>query len=513
MPSQSNKKRIAKNTVALYIRMLLGLVVSLYTSRVVLATLGVEDFGVYGVVGGVVGMFSFLNAAQRGATSRFITFELGKGEKGRLDETFVSTRIVHIGIALLVVLLVETVGVWFLNNKLVIPEGRMYAAHWVLQLSILTTFLGIVQTPYGALIIAHEKMGIYAYVELLHVFLKLGIVYLLVIGHFDKLILYAILQAAVSVIILLIYRIYCLRHFPTTRAKFVWKKDILKSLLSFSGYNLFGNMGGVVNLQGTNFVVNIFFGVVYNAAVGIASTVAGAVEGFASNVMTAFRPQITKDYAREDYASFESYLGLAIKTILAVYCIVAIPAYIEIDKVLSIWLKEVPTCSAIFCRFMLVNIFFATLRYIITIGIHATAKVKAISLITGLLQIMNPFVIWLLFSQGMEVEYSYLTIIFVNAILCGIDFYLLHRYVPQVNISKLVWSAILILFACTSSLIVSSVAIHFLDQTIYRILLTVFVSALCTLSLTWLLCLNRSQRQTIIGYVRRIFKKKAITNE
>jgi len=175
--------------------------------------------------------------------------------------------------------------------------------------------------------------------------------------------------------------------------------------------------------------------------------------------------------------------------------------------VLSIWLKEVPACSAVFCRFMLVNIFFSTLRYIITIGIHATAKVKVISLFTGLLQMLNPFVIWLLFSQGMGVEYSYLTIIFVNMILCGIDFYLLHRYIPQVNISKMVGSAILILFACASSLLVSSFAVHFLDPTIYRIVLTVFVSALCTLTLTWLLCLNPSQRQTILGYARRAFNK------
>lgn len=494
--------------MALYVRMLLNMVVSLYTSRVVLATLGVEDYGIYGVVGGVVGMFSFLNAAQSGATSRFITFELGRGEKGRLNETFVSTKIVHIGIALIVVLLAETIGIWFLNHKLVIPDGRMTAARWLLQLSLVSTFLNILQTPYNAAIIAHEKMDVYAYVEMLHVFLKLGIVYLLVIGHFDKLILYSVLLLSVSVIIILIYRIYCRHHFAETRARFVWKKDILKSLLSFSGFNLFGNMGSIVNLQGTNFVVNIFYGVVYNAAVGIASTVAGTVEGFASNVMTAFRPQITKDYARKDYSSFESYIDLAIKVILAIYCIVAIPAFIEINKVLALWLKEVPTCSAIFCRFMLVNIFFTTLRYIITIGIHATARVKVISLFTGLLQILNPFVIWLLFSKGMEVKYTYLTIIIVNVILCGIDFYLLHQYVPQVNINKLVRSAILILFVCAMSLMVSFGAIHFFDQTILRILLTVLVSAVCTLSLTWLLCLNRSQRQTIIGYVHRFLRKK-----
>lgn len=502
MPDNSgNKKRIAKNTVALYIRMLLGMVVSLYTSRVVLATLGVEDFGVYGVVGSVVGMFSFLNAAQSGATSRFITFELGRGVKGRLNETFVSARIVHIGIALLVVLLAETLGVWFLNNKLVIPDGRMYAAHWVLQLSILTTFLGILQTPYGALIIAHENMGIYAYVELLNVFLKLGIVYLLVIGHFDKLILYAVLHTTVSVIILLIYRIYCLRHFPETHTRFVWRKDILKSLLSFSGYNLFGNMGGVVNLQGTNFVVNIFYGVVYNAAVGIASTVSGAVEGFASNVMTAFRPQITKDYAREDYGSFESYIDLAIKVILAIYCIVAIPAFIEINKVLSLWLTEVPPLTAIFCRCMLVNIYFSTLRYIITIGIHATAKVKVISLYTGALQMLNPFIIWLLFAKGIGVEYTYVSIIFVNIILAFIDLYLLHRYVPQIHIRRIVISAVLILIACGLSLAVSSIVTHFVTPSIFRILLTILISMFCTLSLVWFICLRKSQRNTVIHYI------------
>ena len=497
----SNNKRIAKNTLALYIRMLLGMVVSLYTSRVVLATLGVDDFGVYGVVGGVVGMFSFLNAAQKGATSRFITFELGRGEKGCLNDTFVSARIVHIAIALLVVLLVETVGVWFLNNKLVIPQGRMYAARWGLQLRILTTFLGIVQSPYGALIIAHEKMGIYAYVELLHVFLKLGIVYLLVIGNLDKLILYAILHAAVSIIILLIYRVYCIRHFPETRARFVWKKDILKSLLSFSGYNLFGNMGGIVNLQGTNFVVNIFYGVAYNAAVGIATTVSGAVEGFASNVMTAFRPQITKDYAREDYASFESYLELAIKTILAIYCVVAIPAFIEIDKVLSLWLKEVPICSAIFCRFMLINIFFNIIKQITIIGIHATAKIKVVSLFAGTLQMLNPFLIWLLFSRGMAVEYTYVSLIVINIIMECVDLYLLHRYVSQLNMMQLLKTIVLTVSVSVVSFVFTYSIIRLFLPSFLRILFSIAISFSCIVLLTWSLCLNKKQRQTIKEYM------------
>ena len=203
----SNNKRIAKNTVMLYIRMLLSTVVSLYTSRVVLQVLGVEDYGIYGVVGGVVAMFSFLNSTMAGATSRFLTFEMGKGDKERLKDTFSSALIIHVGIALLVLILAETVGLWFLNNKLVIPEGRMGAAHWVYQCSILSTIFGITQVPYNALIISHERMGIYAYIEILNVSLKLLIVFLLTIFTIDKLKVYVVLVLTVSIIIRMIYRI------------------------------------------------------------------------------------------------------------------------------------------------------------------------------------------------------------------------------------------------------------------------------------------------------------------
>ena len=205
------KRRIARNAFLLYFRMFLSMVVGLYTSRVVLRTLGVEDYGIYGVVGGVVSMMGFLNASMSGATSRFLTFELGRGDKKRLSDTFSSALIAHILVAIIVFLLAETIGLWFLNNKLVIPENRMLAAHWVYQCSILSAMLGITQAPYNASIIAHEKMGVYAYVEILNVTLKLLIVYLLFIGNFDKLKLYSVLVLAVSILIMLIYRIYCVR--------------------------------------------------------------------------------------------------------------------------------------------------------------------------------------------------------------------------------------------------------------------------------------------------------------
>ena len=486
----------------MYARMLVNLVVSLYTSRVVLATLGISDYGIYGVVGGITGMLSFLNAAQSGATSRYITFELGRKEGNRLKETFGSALIVHIGIALIVALLAETVGVWFLHHKLVIPEGRMNAAEWLLQISIISSVIGVIQTPFVSLIIAHEKMDIYAYIEMLHVFMKLGIVYLLLIGNFDKLILYSILLLAVVLIIFLIYILYSFSQFHEARGKLLWQNDTIKSLLSFSGFNLFGNMGSVVNLQGTNFAINMVFGVAYNAAASIASTVSGAIEGFASNIITAFRPQITKDYAREDYRSFEAFLDLAIKVILSIYCIVAIPAILEIDKVLDLWLEEVPVCAGIFCRFMLVNIFFCTLRYIITIGIHATARVKVISLFTGTLHMLNPFVIWLLYKYGMGVEYTYLSIVFVNIILSGIDFYLLHQYVPQVRVSHLVVSSFRTIIVCLLSMFISYTIIQVIPSSIYRIVLTTFVSFICILALSWFISLDNKQKIQVGAFIK-----------
>ena len=282
----SSNKRIAKNTVMLYIRMLLSVVVSLYTSRVVLEVLGVEDYGLYGLVGGVVSMFSFLNSTMAGATSRFLTFEMGKGDESRLKATFSSALIIHIGIALLVLLLSDTVGLWFLNNKLVIPEGRMHAAHWVLQFSVLGMMVSFTQVPYNAAIIAHEKMDVYAYVELLHVFLKLGIVYLLSIGNFDKLILYSFLVMAVNVLIAFVYRIYCIKHYEETKFSPHFDKKISKEIISFSLYNLLGNMGTVVNTQGTSFVINKFFGLIYNAAATVGTTVSSVVTGFSSNIMS-----------------------------------------------------------------------------------------------------------------------------------------------------------------------------------------------------------------------------------
>ena len=320
--TSDNNKRIAKNTLYMYMRMGITMLVQLYTSRVVLQTLGVEDYGIYGVVGGIVAMMGFLNASMSGATSRFLTFELGKGDKDRLEKTFSSALIVHIIIAAIVFIVAETVGLWFLCNKLVIPENRMNAAFCVYQMSIISAMLSITQVPYNACIIAHEKMDVYAYVEILNVTLKLLIVYLLVIGNFDKLILYSALYFVTSFIVMMAYRVYCLRNFFETKFHWIWNKEYLRPLLSFAGWNLFGNFGSIVGNQASNLVINSFFGVLMNAAASVALTVCGIVTQFASNAMTAFRPPITKLYAQGKVIEMQSLTLLALKAIMILYTIV-----------------------------------------------------------------------------------------------------------------------------------------------------------------------------------------------
>ena len=494
-------RRIAKNAVMLYIRMFFTMIVGLYTSRVVLNTLGVEDYGTYGVVGGVVAMLGFLNASMSGATSRFLTFELGRGDKKRLADTFSSALIVHIGIALIVFVLAETVGLWFLTHKLVIPEGRMTAAHWVYQLSILSAMLGITQVPYNATIIAHEKMDVYAYVEILNVTLKLLIVYLLTIGNFDKLILYATLVFAVSALIMMVYRIYCIRHFSESHFHWTWDKTILTPLISFSGWNLYGNMGGIFHQQGTNFVINFFFGVVMNAAVSIGLTVANTVSQFASNVMIAFRPQIIKKYSVGDKEGMSALTILAIKIIMFIYCLVAIPVFIEVHNLLEIWLVDVPEHSAVLCRLFLISIFFETIRYLLIIDIHATGNVKLVSFIAGTVFMLIPFVTYFLFYLGLNVNAAYITLIIANALLCMANVWLVRHYcgvkVFPYNaaiLRVLITSAITLLLCMYIKTWVPSTHIHIITNTLIAVMVVVLGY--------FVLCFNGSQRQFAISFIK-----------
>ena len=293
--NSADNKRIAKNTLLLYGRMFLSMAISLFTSREILRILGVEDFGVYNVVGGVIAMFSFINASMSGATSRFLTYELGKDSgDGTLKKTFASALLVHCMIALAIVILAETVGLWLLLNKLVIPEGSRFAAMVVYQLSIVSAAIGITQVPYNATLIAHERLDLFAYIDMGNLLLKLVILYILLVLPFNKLIVYAVLVFVVSFGTAIFYRWTAYRLFPEVRAKLTYEPAIVKPMLSYSGWDLYGNMSVTARTTGIQLVLNMFFGPVLNAAAGVASQVQTAVMAFANNITTALKPQIIK---------------------------------------------------------------------------------------------------------------------------------------------------------------------------------------------------------------------------
>lgn len=501
-----NKKRIAKNTLFLYLRSLLSLIVGLYTSRVVLNTLGVEDYGIYGLVGGCVAMFTFLNSSMAGATSRFLTFELGREDFERLRNTFSSSIIVHLLLGIVIALLSETIGMWFLLNKLVIPEGRMLAAQIVLHTSVAGILVSICIVPLSGCIVAHEHFNIYAYLELLNSFLKLGIVYLLTVAPFDRLVFYTFLQLGVTTLITFINLFYCLKHFPETHFRFVYDKPILKSLLSFSGWDLFGNMSVTARDQGMNFIINMFFGVVYNAAASVALTVQGAIMSFCSNIIAAFRPQVVKQYSVGNYESSISLLYSSAKLSSLLLAIISVPFFFEMDTIMVWWLKNPPQYASLFCRILLIAAYFSNVMHNLDVGIHATGCMRQMSVYTGFCFFAHLPLLWISYRLGLPVETNYFIMIIIYWFASGIKALLLRKFIPPFSIRSLFTKAYIPVLAVIA---VTSASVFFLSHLVENQLLhfiTVFVVAITAgcLSATYI-ALNTGQRRMVFSYIEQRF--------
>lgn len=383
MSNTLDSKRIAKNTLLLYVRMFLTMIVSLYTSRVVLNTLGVEDYGVYNVTGGVVAMFSFFNTAMSSATQRYITFALGKGDKQRLNVIFNTAVVIHLGISLCVLILGETIGLWFVMSKLVIPAERSVAAMWVYQCSILTSLVSIMSVPYNADIVANEKMSAFAYISILEVILKLLIVFVLVIIPADKLISYAILVVCVQLIIRYIYVSYCSRHFEEAKIKKVFDKSLFKEMASFAGWSFFGNFACILYGQGVNMLLNIFFGPVVNAARGVAIQVQTAVHQFAGSFQMAINPQITKSYASGNLLQMHSLMCRSSRFSFYLLFFLILPILLETDFILTLWLKNVPDNTVIFTQIMLCIMMLNPFSSPLTIANQATGMIRFYQIVVG----------------------------------------------------------------------------------------------------------------------------------
>lgn len=381
--TSDNNKRIAKNTLLLYFRMLFMMAVSLFTSRVVLNTLGVEDYGIYNVVGGVVAMFGFINGSMSSATQRYITFALGKGDKNRLQTVFSTTLQIHTLIAGVIVLLGETIGLWFLYNKMQIPADRMDAAFWVLQCSIIATVVMIISVPYNADIVAHEKMSAFAYISILEVVLKLAIVYMLLVFSFDKLVLYAFLLLAIQLLIRFCYSYYCNKHFEETKYKHVWDKALFKEMTGFAGWSMFGNLASVLFSQGLNMLLNVFFGPVVNAARAVSVQVQSAIQQFVGNFQMALNPQITKTYAKGEMDEMHKLMFRSARFSFYLLFFLSLPMLFETNFILTVWLKIVPDNTVIFLRIMICTSLLYTLSNPLMVANQATGKVRKYQAICG----------------------------------------------------------------------------------------------------------------------------------
>lgn len=423
--TQSNK-RIARNTILLYIRMVMMMAVSLFTSRVILKALGVEDFGLYNVVGGVVVLFTFINNAMTASTQRFINFELGRGSGNEAAKVFSAALSIHMAISVVFILLAETVGIYFLDNFIMIPPGREDAANVVFQFSVVTTAVNFMRTPYNAAIIAHERMSVYAYISIIEVTCKLAVVYLLYLFP-DRLVAYSIMIAILSGIIWLAYYIYCRRNFGICRYRFEYNKERFVSIAGFSGWSLFGSAANMGADQGINVILNMFFGVGVNAAMGIANQVSTAVYQFVANFQTAFNPQIVKSYASGNRDYFISLILNTSRYSFMLLFMLVLPVMICCDGIMQVWLDDVPEHSVAFCRLMMLFSLIDALQGPLWMSAQATGRIKTYQLLMSSVILLNiPIVYGVLYATGIP-ETAIAVKVAVNALAAAVRIIYLKR--------------------------------------------------------------------------------------
>ena len=409
-------RRIAKNTLMLYIRMFVLMLVALYTSRVVLAALGENDFGIYNVVGGVVAMFTIISGALNSAVQRFITFEMGKGEGAQLDKVYSTAVLIQIILAVLVVALAEPVGLWFIDNKMTLDPSRIPAARMVLHFSLLAFVINLMSVPQMASITAHERMSAYAVIGLLDGFLRLGVAFLIVRSPFDRLVYYAALMAGVVLVVRAAYGIYCRMNFPECRFKPVFDEALIKEMFSFAGWNFIGVTSGVLREHGGNVLVNLFSGPAVNAARGVAVQLNGAVQGFVTNFMTAVNPQITKSYASGENEYMFSLVKKSSKMSFFLLLFLALPVIFNAEYVLGLWLKEVPAHSALFVQLFLVFALSESLSNPMITAMLAIGEIRNYQIVVGGLQLLNVPVSYLCLKLGAMPEVTVIVAIVISQI-------------------------------------------------------------------------------------------------
>jgi len=507
--SHSDNRRIAKNTLVLYMRMIIVMLVSLYTSRLVLAALGVEDFGIYQVVGGLVGMFGILSGSLSVSTSRFLTYALGQGDFNQLKKTFATVRAIHIMLAVSMFVLCELLAVWFLNTKLNIPPERMKAAEWALHCSIASFSISLLNVPFGASVISHEKMSAFAYMSIMDVVVKLLIVYMLYISPIDRLVFYAILSLCVSLLYQGIYITYCMIKFPECKSAPKFDRSIVKDITKFVGWTFLGNAAVVVKDQGVVMLLNIFFGPVVNAAQGVGNQVNSVVTRFIGGFMTAVQPQITKSYASQERDRMNNLLIKSTKFSFFLMVALIFPLINNVGTLLNVWLVEVPDHAVNFATLILIYTFCDCFTTPLYTAVIATAKIKVYEIVLSGLYVLNVLFTYFALKLGAPPEVVFVLAILFKLLvlsllihqaykLCGFDLKAYARLFRTVVIPTL-------LFGCVISFIYQYFVVN--DSFLKLIGFTVVFEALM-LPYLWWFELDSNERQFVKSFFFQKFLNK-----
>ena len=483
------------------------MVVSLYTSRVILNALGVEDFGIYNVVGGVVAMFTVISGSLSAAISRFITYELGKGDQSKLNKIFSASVTIQLLLSLIIVVLIESVGVWFLNAKMTIPADRVTAANWVLQFSIITFVINLISVPYNAAIIAHERMSAFAYISILEAIGKLAIAFFIMWSPIDKLIYYAILMCTVAVIVRLTYGHYCKKHFTECTYHFHWDKDILKQMFGFAGWNFIGASSVVFRDQGGNIILNIFFGPTVNAARGIANQVNTAITGFVQNFMTALNPQITKSYASGDGEYMMTLIFQGARLSFYMLLLLSLPVLINTHYILVIWLKIVPEHAVLFVRLILIFAMCESISNPLITAMLSTGKIRNYQIVVGGLQLLNLPLSYLCLKTGFVPESILVVAIIISLACLFARLYMLRGMIGLSSILYMKNVFLNVLVVALLSAIIPYMLFCYMKETFFSFIIITLIAVLCTLVVEFYIGCNQKERFFVLNKVRNIKNK------
>lgn len=504
---QTNNQKLAKNTVFLYIRMIVVMLITFFTTRILLSTLGIEDFGIYNVVCGFVTMFSFLNTSMANGVQRFYSFAIGKNDPKSISKIFTLAAIIQLIIAIIIIVIVETVGIWYLYNKMNISANRVFAAFWVFQNALLSLFFVILTVPYNGAVMAYEKMNFYAIVSIIDAILKLVVVFILPYCGIDKLICYGLLISVISILDFLFNFFYCKRHFPQIKFVRHIDRDLLPSMISFSGWNIFGSLAHMGKIQGVNLVLNAFWGTVVNTAFGISAQISNAVSSLTAGFVTALRPQMIKSFAAGDLDYTMKLLYSASKLTFFLVLIIAVPIFEEISSILDFWLGvgKYPEMTIVFCKLTILTVLFDSFATPLSIIVHASGKMRTFQIVCSLVIIsvvpLSYIVAKLWNDAAIVISIGLFTTILAQLVRLLLIKNIIKFSILSYCVKVFIPTTIVFLLSCIVALLVNRISIENLE--FWGLLMKIGLNVIVCFIVIYIIGLSKTEKNIVKSFMKK----------